>query len=367
MSQWRRDTGCIRRSTVPALFNPTATTSTSWPRHCSPSTRHRRRRRAPASSSAGTTPTTASCRRPTQLHDGNPLRQGWQAGRPPSACARCRPRRTCASGCSCACNAWLRGRAFELHAGHAALPAQIDVAVCPITRAAADARQRQPAATPRSTACCNDAGYAAGNLAVMSTRANHAKAELGCRDALAFVQQLEAVPAWHARRPDAAAVGAPGGADVASSRRCRTPRRPACRCWCCRRTGCACSTRCRRCRRWSRASWASRRGASACVCWPTPCPARRSRRLQPAAECAAAAAHRSRPRHDAAAMKRAGRCLGPTRWSTAAGSVLRCSSTSRKSNRCCVIAPAAAWPAAIGCCTSGYRQPRAGHWKRAAM
>jgi hypothetical protein len=38
----------------------------------------------------------------------------------------------------------------------------------------------------------NDAGYAAGNLAVMSTKANHAKAGYGFHDALRFVKQIEA-------------------------------------------------------------------------------------------------------------------------------------------------------------------------------
>ena len=38
----------------------------------------------------------------------------------------------------------------------------------------------------------NDAGYAAGNLAVMSTKANHAKGATGFRGALQRVQQIEA-------------------------------------------------------------------------------------------------------------------------------------------------------------------------------
>jgi hypothetical protein len=37
----------------------------------------------------------------------------------------------------------------------------------------------------------SDASYAAGNLAVMATRANHAKAAYGFRDALQFVKQIE--------------------------------------------------------------------------------------------------------------------------------------------------------------------------------
>ena len=40
----------------------------------------------------------------------------------------------------------------------------------------------------------NDAAYAAGNLAVMSTRANRAKSAYGVDDAMAFVRQIEAEP-----------------------------------------------------------------------------------------------------------------------------------------------------------------------------
>ena len=45
----------------------------------------------------------------------------------------------------------------------------------------------------------NDAGYAAGNLAMMSTKANHAKAANGFRDALRILRDLEAA----GRRPAA--------------------------------------------------------------------------------------------------------------------------------------------------------------------
>ena len=44
----------------------------------------------------------------------------------------------------------------------------------------------------------NDAGYAAGNLAVMSTRANQAKADCGFDDALTIVRRARSL-----RRPDA--------------------------------------------------------------------------------------------------------------------------------------------------------------------
>jgi hypothetical protein len=64
------------------------------------------------------------------------------------------------------------------------------VAVCPITRSTLThaSGTGSDASVDR---VCNQAGYAAGNLAVMSSRANEAKADLGCRDALTVVKQLE--------------------------------------------------------------------------------------------------------------------------------------------------------------------------------
>ncbi len=88
-------------------------------------------------------------------------------------------------------NAWNRGRAFE---GMQVTPhflAQIDVPVCPITRTVLT--HASGAGSDASVdRVCNQAGYAAGNLAVMSTRANQAKADLGWHDALTVVRQLEA-------------------------------------------------------------------------------------------------------------------------------------------------------------------------------
>jgi hypothetical protein len=87
-------------------------------------------------------------------------------------------------------HAWLRGRSVELVQVTPHYLQQIDVSHCPITRVALSA------ATLESTDASidrvrNDAGYAAGNLAVMSTKANHAKAARGFRDALRLVTQLE--------------------------------------------------------------------------------------------------------------------------------------------------------------------------------
>lgn len=88
-------------------------------------------------------------------------------------------------------HAWLRGRSVELVQVTPNYLQQIDVSHCPITRLALSTATL--AATDASVdRVRNDAGYAAGNLAVMSTKANHAKAAHGFRDALRFVQQVEA-------------------------------------------------------------------------------------------------------------------------------------------------------------------------------
>ena len=109
---------------------------------------------------------------PEQWLDGNPLQQGWRAGK---ACfgdrtrgASSRVRRWLALRLQ----AWLRGLAFELAEVTPHYLGQIEAALCPITRrplAAADASIDR---------VCDRAGYAAGNLVVMSTAANRAKGGL---------------------------------------------------------------------------------------------------------------------------------------------------------------------------------------------
>lgn len=99
-------------------------------------------------------------------------------------------------------HAWLRGRSVELVQVTPNYLQQIDASHCPITRVALSSAtlQTSDASIDRVR---NDAGYAAGNLAVMSTKANHAKAAHGFRDAQRFAQQIEAE---HALGPDGAGV-----------------------------------------------------------------------------------------------------------------------------------------------------------------
>lgn len=100
-------------------------------------------------------------------------------------------------------HAWLRGRSVELVQVTPNHLQQIEASHCPITRIALSVAtlQGSDASVDRVR---NDAGYAAGNLVMMSTQANHAKAAHGFRDALRIVRDLEAANA-----------GAGGGLTVA--------------------------------------------------------------------------------------------------------------------------------------------------------
>jgi hypothetical protein len=86
---------------------------------------------------------------------------------------------------------WMRGKAFELVQVTPNFLERIDVDVCPIT---GQALTRGTGADTDASVdrVNNQAGYAAGNLAVMSVRANRAKSAYDWRDAAAFVRQIEA-------------------------------------------------------------------------------------------------------------------------------------------------------------------------------
>jgi hypothetical protein len=118
------------------------------------------------------------------------LRHGWLAGQATFGLRTLEPTRHVRKWLQLRLHAWLRGRSVELVQVTPHYLQQIDVSHCPITR------------TPLSSATMegsdasidrvrSDAGYAAGNLAVMSTKANHAKAAHGFRDALQLVKRIE--------------------------------------------------------------------------------------------------------------------------------------------------------------------------------
>jgi hypothetical protein len=128
---------------------------------------------------------------PEALAEGHPVRQGWQAGGAVFGTRTLKPTASVRKLLQLRLNAWRRGKAFE---GVQVTPnflAQIDVALCPILRL--PLTQASGGGSDASVDRVNNAaGYAAGNLAVISTRANQAKADLDWRDAMAVVRQLEA-------------------------------------------------------------------------------------------------------------------------------------------------------------------------------
>jgi hypothetical protein len=125
------------------------------------------------------------------LPDGHPVRQGWQAGGAVFGNRTLKPTPHVRKWLQLRLSAWRRGRVFE---GTQVTPnflGQIDVASCPITRIVLT-RASGAGSDASVDRVCNQAGYAAGNLAVMSARVNEAKADLGYRDALTVVKHLEA-------------------------------------------------------------------------------------------------------------------------------------------------------------------------------
>ncbi len=125
------------------------------------------------------------------MQEPSPLRDGVLAGQATFGQRTLRPTRHVRKWLQLRLQAWLRGRSFETLQVTPHYLQQLDVSHCPITRERLSSATLQPndASIDRVR---NDAGYAAGNLAVLSTRANQAKGACGFRDALAVVQRMEA-------------------------------------------------------------------------------------------------------------------------------------------------------------------------------
>jgi len=135
---------------------------------------------------------------PDQWLDGNPLHQGWRAGK------ACFGERTLGASrrvrlwLSLRLHAWLRGRAFELAEVTPHYLGQLEVALCPVIR------RTLVQADMSVDRVCDRAGYAAGNLAMMSTMANRAKAALGWGEALQRARLAQAAEGGRVDGLDAA-------------------------------------------------------------------------------------------------------------------------------------------------------------------
>ena len=120
----------------------------------------------------------------------SPLRNGMLAGQAAFGLRTLEPTRMVRKWLQLRLHAWLRGRSVELHQVTPNYLAQIDVSHCPITRVPLSSAtlESSDASIDRVR---NDAGYAAGNLAVISTKANHAKAAHGFHAAIRIVRRIE--------------------------------------------------------------------------------------------------------------------------------------------------------------------------------
>jgi hypothetical protein len=136
---------------------------------------------------------------PGQWLDGNPLHQGWRAGKARFGERTLGAPRRVRLWLALRLHAWLRHRAFELAEVTPHYLGQIEALICPITR--------QPLVQADSAVDrVNDrAGYAAGNLAVMSVSANRAKGALGWGEAMARARQAEVAEGGRIDGLDAAA------------------------------------------------------------------------------------------------------------------------------------------------------------------
>ncbi len=127
---------------------------------------------------------------PEHLLAGNPVRDGWEAGQAVFGLRTLRPTPQVKKWLQLRLGAWMRGKHFDLLQVTPNFLRRIELAACPITGEALTQGTGLPsdASVDRVN---NQAGYAVGNLAVMSVRANQAKSLYGWRDCAEFARQIE--------------------------------------------------------------------------------------------------------------------------------------------------------------------------------
>ena len=121
----------------------------------------------------------------------SPLRDGWVSGTATFGTRTLTPTAAVRQWLQLRLHAWLRGRSIELFQVTPHHLRQLAVTHCPITRELLD----HPADHGHRTTISrvrHDAGYAGGNLVVMSARANLAKAAHGFETAIEMARRLEA-------------------------------------------------------------------------------------------------------------------------------------------------------------------------------
>lgn len=120
----------------------------------------------------------------------SPIRSGWLAGSATFGERTLTPTLAVRQWLQLRLHAWLRGRSVELFQVTPHYLRQLSTSHCPITREAlgSDAEDTDRASINRVR---HDAGYAGGNLTMMSARAHVAKAAHGFESAIEIARRLE--------------------------------------------------------------------------------------------------------------------------------------------------------------------------------
>lgn len=121
--------------------------------------------------------------------DGTPVAQGWCAGKAVFGRRTLAAPRHVRQWLALRTTAWKRGIAFEGTQVTAHYLAQIDATHCPVTRRALGGTQADVPVVERLNA---DAGYAAGNLALLSQAAAAARSGTDAREALRRAARVDA-------------------------------------------------------------------------------------------------------------------------------------------------------------------------------
>lgn len=121
------------------------------------------------------------------LFTASPLLQGWQAGRATFGARTLKASRHVSLWLHLRTHAWARGRQFEAMQLTPNYLQQLDSTHCPILRSPLDGQGSIDRVR-------DDAGYAAGNLVLMSAAANRAKARHGHASAAELAQSVSQGP-----------------------------------------------------------------------------------------------------------------------------------------------------------------------------
>ncbi|MBK6718288.1 MAG: hypothetical protein IPG57_25530 [Burkholderiales bacterium] len=132
---------------------------------------------------------------PEPLASSSALRRGYESGRAAFAGRTRAATPNVRLWLQLRLQAWLRGRSFETLCVTPNYLGQLEASHCPVTRQPlSQGRQLPPHGAPQDrvvSRLCDDAGYAAGHLAMLSLAADLAKADHGWEDAWAQADQLQ--------------------------------------------------------------------------------------------------------------------------------------------------------------------------------